>query len=168
MNTPEVNQVHFHSKFEIQDVRGSFSKPWQQNNCELCFDNFSPAECYVSKSSKGVIRGFHFQNPPFANAKIISVLEGEILDVSFKISFGKPQHFITHRLNEASDSLYIPKSYAHGFQVLSESATLLYLTDQIYSKVHDAGIHRSVFLDWVGLEQITSTRDDNFPDSFGI
>lgn len=96
-----------------------------------------------SRSSFGVLRGLHYQRPPFAQSKIVRVTEGEILDVVVDIRHGSPtfgQHMAIKLSAENQQQLLIARGFAHGFLVLSEWATICYKVDNYYSPQHDAGL----------------------------
>lgn len=96
-----------------------------------------------SKSSKGVLRGLHFQLPPYAQSKLVRVIDGEVLDVAVDIRQNSPtygQH-VSVRLSAANKhQLFIPRGFAHGFVVLSDSATFAYKVDNYYAPEHDRGL----------------------------
>ena len=150
----------------IHDKRGTFVKNFNkdifyQNNID---ENFE--ESYFSRSKKGVIRGMHFQTPPSEISKLVFCSEGEILDVFLdirpnSITFGKFQKINLSALNGLH--IYIPKGIAHGFQVLSEFATVHYLQSGVYEPSNDSGILWNSFgMDWPISDQILSDRDKNF------
>lgn len=96
-----------------------------------------------SKSSRGVLRGLHLQQGEFAQAKLVRVLEGEVLDVVVDLrknseTFGQHLNIILSSTNNTQ--LFIPKGFAHGFLVLSESATFFYKCNEYYNKTSEAGI----------------------------
>ncbi|HZH00201.1 MAG TPA: dTDP-4-dehydrorhamnose 3,5-epimerase, partial [Flavisolibacter sp.] len=96
-----------------------------------------------SLSSYGVIRGLHYQAEPFAQAKLVRVLEGVILDVAVDIRKNSPTYgksFSIELSAENKKQLFIPHGFAHGFSVLSENATVLYKCDQFYNKESEKGI----------------------------
>lgn len=96
-----------------------------------------------SFSTKGVIRGLHLQIYPFAQAKLVRVLEGEILDVAVDMRTNSDtygQHFSTVLSAENKKALMVPHGFAHGFSVLSETASVLYKVDQSYHKDSERGI----------------------------
>jgi dTDP-4-dehydrorhamnose 3,5-epimerase len=96
-----------------------------------------------SRSSYGVIRGLHYQTPPFAQAKLVRALIGTILDVAVDIRKGSPTYgkvFAIELSAENKKQLFIPAGFAHGFSVLSETAEVLYKCDQFYSKASEQGI----------------------------
>ncbi|MBD3767906.1 MAG: dTDP-4-dehydrorhamnose 3,5-epimerase [Gammaproteobacteria bacterium] len=126
------------------DHRGYFVETFRQDKFEealgytvnFCQDN-------ESKSTKGVLRGLHFQLPPFAQSKLVRVIEGEVLDVAVDIREGSPTYgqVVTARLNETNKhQLFIPRGFAHGFLVLSEAATFAYKVDNYYSPECDRGL----------------------------
>lgn len=127
----------------FKDSRGYFFEAYnqtvfQQNGiaCHFVQDN-------QSQSSYGVIRGLHYQLNPFAQAKLIRVLEGEILDVAVDIRKNSPtygQHFSIRLSSENKKQLFLPSGFAHGFSVLSNTAIVLYKCDAFYNKQSEAGI----------------------------
>ena len=127
----------------FKDSRGYFFEAYnqtvfQQNGiaCHFVQDN-------QSQSSYGVIRGLHYQLNPFAQAKLIRVLAGEILDVAVDIRKNSPtygQHFSIRLSSENKKQLFLPSGFAHGFSVLSNTAIVLYKCDAFYNKQSEAGI----------------------------
>ncbi|HAE14789.1 MAG: dTDP-4-dehydrorhamnose 3,5-epimerase [Chitinophagales bacterium] len=107
-----------------------------------------------SRSVYGVVRGLHYQLAPMAQAKLVRVVEGEVLDVAVDIRQGSPtfgQHFSILLSKENKKQLYLPRGFAHGFSVLSEYAEFVYKCDNFYSGGHDAGIRfddPALGIDW--------------------
>lgn len=96
-----------------------------------------------SKSSYGVVRGLHFQKPPYAQAKLIRVINGKVLDVAVDIRKGSPtygKHVAVELSGENHEQLYIPRGFAHGFSVLSEEAILQYKCDNLYAPQAEGAI----------------------------
>ena len=96
-----------------------------------------------SKSSKGVLRGLHYQLPPYTQAKLVRVIKGSVLDVAVDIRKSSPtfgQHVAVELTAVNKNQLFLPHGFAHGFVVLSESATLAYKVDNYYAPEHDRGI----------------------------
>jgi dTDP-4-dehydrorhamnose 3,5-epimerase len=96
-----------------------------------------------SKSTKGVLRGIHYQLPPCAQAKLVRVIEGSVLDVAVDIrrsstTFG--QHVAVELTSENKYQLFVPHGFAHGFVVLSDNATFAYKVDNYYAPEYDKGI----------------------------
>lgn len=97
-----------------------------------------------SKSAKGVLRGLHYQLPPYAQAKLVSVIDGIVLDISVDIRKSSPtfgQHVSAVLSSTNKEHLYVPHGFAHGFVVLSESATFTYKVDNYYSPDSERGIY---------------------------
>jgi dTDP-4-dehydrorhamnose 3,5-epimerase len=107
-----------------------------------------------SFSAYGVIRGLHYQKEPFAQSKLVRVLMGSILDVVVDVRVGSPmfgKSFNIELSAENKKQLFIPKGFAHGFSVLSETAELSYKCDQFYNKQSESGISYndpSLNIDW--------------------
>ena len=159
------------------DERGYFVETFRQDQFEqaigykvnLCQDN-------ESKSSKGVLRGLHFQLPPFAQSKLVRVIEGEVLDVAVDIrqnspSFGQNVAVLLNNTNK--HQLFIPRGFAHGFVVLSDNATFAYKVDNYYSPQCDRGVafnDPNLNIDWrLPVEQLQlSTKDQQQPGLMDI
>ena len=151
------------------DERGYFLesfnlKKFEENVCRIKFvqDN-------ESKSSKGVLRGLHFQLPPFAQAKLVRCVEGRVLDVADDIRKGSPtfgKHIAVELTGENKKQLFVPRGFAHGFSVLSETAVFAYKVDNDYAPEYDSGIRwndTSLDINW-GLEKnevLVSEKDEN-------
>ena len=126
------------------DDRGYFKESYQQAD----FEQFLPDVHFVqdneSLSSRGVLRGLHFQRDPYAQAKLVRVVQGTIWDVAVDIRPDSPtfKQFVGIELSGDNHlQLFIPRGFAHGFVVLSESAIVQYKTDQFYNAESDGGIH---------------------------
>jgi dTDP-4-dehydrorhamnose 3,5-epimerase len=122
-----------------------------------------------SKSKKHVIRGLHFQKNPKAQAKLVTVVSGEIFDVAVdlrknSLTYGK---WVSEILSETNHkSLYIPEGFAHGFCVLSEGANVVYKINREYSPQHEQGIiwnDPDIDISWPISEPIISEKDQNLP-----
>ena len=110
----------------------------KSNNIEVNFvqDN-------ESQSSKGVLRGLHFQLAPYAQSKLVRVIEGAVLDVAVDIRRGSPsfgQHVAVELSGLNKKQIFIPRGFAHGFAVLTDTATLAYKVDNYYSPECDRGL----------------------------
>lgn len=107
-----------------------------------------------SKSTRGVLRGLHFQLAPFAQSKLVRVIEGKVLDVAVDIRIGSPtygQHVAVELSDKNKKQIFVPRGFAHGFVVLSDSATFAYKVDNYYSAENDRGINYSdsqLGIDW--------------------
>ncbi|MBK7148646.1 MAG: dTDP-4-dehydrorhamnose 3,5-epimerase [Bacteroidetes bacterium] len=124
-----------------------------------------------SKSQRGVLRGLHYQLPPFAQAKLVRVVEGSVLDVVVDIRKGSPtygQHFDIELSAENKRQLYIPHGFAHGFAVLSDTCIFQYKCDNYYSKESEGGIlynDPALGIDWkIDLAHaVVSDKDRGLP-----
>ncbi len=107
-----------------------------------------------SRSTHGVLRGLHYQLPPFAQSKLVRVIEGSVLDVAVDIRQGSPSFGQNVTMELSADNkyqLFIPRGFAHGFVVLSETATFAYKVDNYYSPECDRGIRfddSDIGIDW--------------------
>ena len=126
------------------DDRGYFVETFRQ-------DLFEEAVGYTvnfvqdneSKSTKGVLRGLHYQLPPYTQAKLVRVIEGRVLDVAVDIRKSSPtfgQHVSVELTAQNKHQLFVPHGFAHGFIVLSDSATFAYKVDNYYAPKHDRGV----------------------------
>ena len=155
----------------FEDSRGYFfegynQQPISQNGITRIFvqDN-------QSKSSYGVIRGLHYQLNPHAQAKLVRVLEGSILDVAVDIRKASPtygQHFALELSAENKKQLYIPEGFAHGFSVLTPTAVVLYKCNTFYNKQSEGGIRYddpALGIDWKidADKAIISEKDQQLP-----
>ena len=150
---------------KISDKRGHFLKLFHKNTFAKLGLNVTFEESYCSTSSKGVLRGLHFQTPPKAHVKLVSCLEGEILDVVVDLRKKSPtyrQHFKIYLSSEKGNLLYVPEGLAHGFYVVSEKAIFLSLNSKAFSAEYDKGIHwKSVGMNWIDDDPIISEKDEN-------
>ena len=153
------------------DTRGYFLESYNQNKFEEFIGNISFVQDNESKSSKGVLRGLHFQKPPFAQAKLVRCIEGKVLDVavdSRKESKTYGNHIAVELSGENKKQLFVPRGFAHGFVVLSESATFAYKVDSTYAPDHDAGIRwndKELNIQWdmEDSEVMVSEKDAELP-----
>ena len=148
------------------DFRGRFIKVFQKNAFVQLGLNTDFVEEYYSNSHLGLLRGLHFQEPPFEHVKLVYCVEGEVFDVLLDLRVGSPTFGKTAVITlsaKLGNYLYIPKGLAHGFCVTSEKATLVYKVSTVYSTEHDAGIlWNSVNIDWPTTSPLLSSRDLSF------
>ena len=167
----EIPDVYLIEPSVFGDDRGYFLESFnlekfQKNVCPIKFvqDN-------ESKSSRGVLRGLHFQKPPFDQAKLVRCIEGSVMDVAVDIrknskTYGK--HISVLLSGENKLQLFVPRGFAHGFSVLSDSAIFAYKVDNTYAPDHDAGIlwkDKELNIQW-GMEDsyvIVSEKDAELP-----
>ncbi|MBE3609304.1 dTDP-4-dehydrorhamnose 3,5-epimerase [Campylobacter californiensis] len=138
------------------DSRGYFVETFRQDKLEeflgykikFCQDN-------ESKSNKGVLRGLHYQLAPFAQTKLVRVIQGRVLDVAVDIRKGSPtfgQHVAVELSAENKRQLLIPRGFAHGFVVLEKDTIFAYKVDSYYSPECDRGIafdDKNLNIDWI-------------------
>jgi dTDP-4-dehydrorhamnose 3,5-epimerase len=165
-----INPAVFH------DERGYFFEAYNQAKFQENGIHYNFIQDNQSFSARGVIRGLHLQINPFAQAKLVRVLEGEILDVAVdlrKNSATYGQYFSAVLSAENKKQLMIPHGFAHGFAVLSETASVLYKVDQVYHKDSERGIRyddATLNIDWqlAPEEVIVSEKDSVLPGFDGI
>jgi dTDP-4-dehydrorhamnose 3,5-epimerase len=126
----------------FKDDRGFFYGSYNKNNLDKIVE-ITFVQDNESKSNKGVVRGLHFQVPPFEQTKLVRCVCGNILDVAVDLrknskTYGKS--FSIELSSEGNKQLFVPKGFAHGFQVLSETAIVSYKVDNYYNPKSDAGI----------------------------
>ena len=153
----------------FEDGRGFFMETYKQPD----FVAAGMADSFVqenhSRSTRGVLRGLHYQNPPFAQAKLVRVVRGEVFDVAADIRRGSPTwgRWVGAVLSEQNRHiLYVPAGFAHGFCVLSDVAEVMYKTTDVYSPESEAGIvwnDEDLNIKWPLREPIISSRDAGLP-----
>ena len=172
----KINETYFPGLLTIEpdvfsDPRGYFFESYNNHKYNDYKINFVPVQDNESSSCKGVIRGLHYQEEPFAQAKLIRVIEGRIYDVALDIRRGSPtfgKWFGIIIDSEKKLQFLIPKGFAHGFSVLSERAIVLYKCDNNYSVSHERGINAmdpDLGIDWMirDEEPIISQKDVRQP-----
>jgi len=145
------------------DSRGSFTKVFRNDRGSL--NGLTFAECYYSVSRKGVLRGLHFQEPPFDHLKLVTCIEGEAFDCVVDLRRQSPSYGRAMSVTlAAGDAILIPSGCAHGFCAVSEETLLLYHVTTVHAPAHDAGIHwTSADVPWPYREPIVSDRDRSLP-----
>ena len=128
----------------FNDSRGYFFESFNEKKFnELTHTQTHFVQDNRAYSTFGVLRGLHFQHPPFAQAKLVAVLSGKVLDVAVdlrKQSNTYGQHFAIELTGENKTQLFIPRGFAHGYIVLSETAEFFYKCDNYYSKTDEGGL----------------------------
>ena len=156
------------------DERGYFAETFRKDKLDD-FLGFSIPFCQdnESKSTYGVLRGLHYQLPPFAQTKLVRVIEGKVLDVAIDIREGSPtfgQHVAVQLTAENKKQLLVPRGFAHGFVVLSKEATFAYKVDNYYSFESERGIafdDKFLNIDWkVEREKLQLSQKDLVQPSF--
>lgn len=153
------------------DERGYFFESYNKGTFENLGINIDFVQDNQSFSKRGTLRGLHYQNPPFAQTKLIRVLDGEIIDVVVDLRKDSPTYkkpFTMLLSAENKKQLLVPQGFAHGFSVISDTATVLYKCDQFYNKASEGGIKfddPSLDINW-GMDlknAIVSEKDQILP-----
>jgi dTDP-4-dehydrorhamnose 3,5-epimerase len=152
----------------FEDERGFFYESFNQQkfNKEIG-ENITFVQDNHSKSSKGVLRGLHYQEEPFAQGKLVRVIVGEVFDVAVDVRKDSPTYgqWVAEVLSgENKKQLWIPEGFAHGFLTLSNEAEFLYKTTDFYNKESEKSIHwknNEFNIDWPKVEArvLTSKKD---------
>ena len=138
----------------FEDARGYFFESFSQREFDEKVGKVVFVQDNESKSSYGVMRGLHFQRPPFTQSKLVRCVKGAVLDVAVDIRKGSPtygQHVAVELTEENHRQIFIPKGFAHGFAVLSETAVFQYKCDEFYHPEAEGGINiidDSLGIDW--------------------
>ncbi len=125
------------------DARGYFFEVWNEESFKEAGIDVRFIQDNESKSRFGVLRGLHYQLPPYAQAKLVRVIQGAVLDVSLDIRKGSPtfgQHFSIELSGNNKRQVFIPRGFAHGFVVLSPEVIFAYKCDNRYMPSHERGI----------------------------
>ena len=151
----------------FKDNRGYFFESFSQQEFEekVCKTTF--VQDNESKSSYGVLRGLHFQKPPFAQSKLVRVIKGAVLDVAVDIRKGSPtygQHVAVELTEENHRQFFIPKGFAHGFSVLTDEIIFQYKCDNFYAPQHEGALawdDPELAIDWqIPADKITLSEKD--------
>lgn len=148
------------------DDRGLFVKTFHRSSLQAAGISFELRESYFSISKKGVIRGMHFQLPPYQHSKIVFCPVGAILDVLLDLRKGSPTYgqYCARELSaENHQAFFIPEGFAHGFKALTEGAMTYYLVSSEYDRDSDTGVRWDSFgFDWAEAQAVISQRDEQF------
>jgi dTDP-4-dehydrorhamnose 3,5-epimerase len=155
----------------LSDSRGCFMESYNRRTLVEAGIDLVFVQDNQSSSSRGVLRGLHFQNAPYSQAKLIRVLKGTILDVVVDLRIGQPTYGKHHSIElsaENNKQLLVPKGFAHGFVVLSDQAEVLYKCDEYYWPQADGGIiynDPTFYINWGFKEEelILSEKDKSHP-----
>ena len=167
----KISDVYIIEPSVFGDDRGYFLESYNKKKFEEVVGKTPFVQDNESKSSKGVMRGLHFQKPPFQQAKLVRCIEGEVLDIAVDIrknskTYG--QHIAVLLSGDNKRQLYVPRGFAHGFLVLSDAATFAYKVDNTYAPEFDAGIRwndKELNIQWniKDSEVIISAKDAELP-----
>lgn len=137
----------------FKDARGYFFESFSQREFVEKVGNINFVQDNESMSTYGVMRGLHFQAPPFTQSKLVRCVKGAVLDVAVDIRKGSPtygQHVAVELTEDNHRQFFVPRGFAHGFAVLSETAVFQYKCDNFYAPQADGGI--SILDDSLGID----------------
>jgi dTDP-4-dehydrorhamnose 3,5-epimerase len=151
----------------FNDARGYFFEAWKQEEFEAHIGKVNFIQDNESKSSRGVLRGLHYQKGDFSQAKLVRVIKGRVLDVAVDIRKSSPtfgQHVMVELSEDNKRQFFIPRGFAHGFLVMSDEAIFTYKVDNVYAPQAEAGIRwndPALGIDWPidPQEVLTSEKD---------
>tara|TARA_R110002124_G_scaffold81872_8_gene215408 strand:- start:1617 stop:2165 length:549 start_codon:yes stop_codon:yes gene_type:complete len=156
----------------FEDSRGYFFESYNKNKLSDLGIDIDFVQDNQSFSKKRTLRGLHYQNPPYAQTKLVRVLQGEIIDVAVDLRKDSPTYGKCFEMILSADNkkqLLVPQGFAHGFSVVSETAIVMYKCDNYYNKASEGGIRfddSKLNIDW-GMdlkEAIVSEKDLVLPD----
>ena len=151
----------------FEDDRGYFFESWSKDAFENAGLDISFVQDNQSLSSKGVVRGLHFQNPPFAQGKLVRVLKGSVLDVAVDIRKNSPTYgkYLSAHLSEENKTMFwIPPGFAHGFSTLEDNTMFSYKCSGVYNKESEGSLmwnDTDLNIDWKIDNPIISEKDQN-------
>lgn len=155
----------------FNDDRGCFFESFSEKDFAEAVAPVHFVQDNESRSSYGVVRGLHFQRPPYAQAKLVRVIKGRVLDVAVDLREGSPtygRHFSVELTEDNRRQFFIPRGFAHGFSVLSDEAVFQYKCDNYYHPESEAAVRWNdpdLGIDW-GIppsEAVLSAKDASSP-----
>jgi len=167
----EIPEVVIIEPKVLGDDRGYFMETFRQDLFEKNVRKINFIQDNESKSKKGVLRGLHYQLPPFAQSKLVRVIKGSVIDVAVDIRKGSPTfgEYVAIELSEENKrQLFIPRGFAHGFLVTSDEAIFSYKVDNYYAPEYDRNIRfddPDIDIDWNFPKEkiLISDKDKNAP-----
>ncbi len=139
----EIEGVYILEPRVFSDARGYFMEAWKQSDFDEHIGHVDFIQDNESKSSFGVLRGLHYQKGSYAQAKLVRVTKGRVLDVAVDIRRSSPtfgRHVMVELSEDNKRQFFIPRGFAHGFLVLSDEAVFIYKVDNPYAPQAEAGI----------------------------
>lgn len=167
----KINGVYILEPKVFKDARGYFFESFSKREFEAAIGKVDFVQDNESCSTKGVIRGLHFQKPPYSQAKLVRCVVGKVLDVAVDLRKDSPtygEHVAVELSEDNHRQFFIPKGFAHGFEVLSDIAIFQYKCDDYYHPEAEDGIDpfdETLAIDWTTLreEAIISEKDRKHP-----
>lgn len=153
----------------FKDGRGSFIESYKYSEFKKAGIEVSFFQDNISKSTRGVLRGLHYQKEPMAQGKLVRVLKGEVFDVAVDIRIGSPDYgkWVGYNLSDQNmKMLYIPAGFAHGFLVLKDETEVFYKVTSEYSPENERGIiwnDPDINIKWPIKDPVLSDKDTTFP-----
>ena len=151
----------------FNDARGYFFEAWKQAEFGEHIGKVNFVQDNESKSSRGVLRGLHYQKGDYSQAKLVRVIKGCVLDVAVDIRKSSPtfgKHVMVELSGENKRQFFIPRGFAHGFLVLSDEAIFTYKVDNVYAPQADAGIRwndPALGIEWpIGPKEVLTSEKD--------
>ena len=155
------------------DARGYFFESFSQREFDEKIGKIDFVQDNESKSCYGVLRGLHFQNPPYSQAKLVRCVRGRVLDVAVDIRKGSPTYgkYVAVELSEDNHkTLFIPRGFAHGFSVLSETAVFQYKCDNYYAPQSEGALQwndKDLNINWlISDDKVILSEKDKHHQSF--
>lgn len=155
----------------FKDARGYFMEAFKKEEFEQHIGVTEFIQDNESRSTRGVLRGLHYQKPPYSQAKLVRVIKGCVLDVAVDIRKGSPtygKHVMVELSEDNKRQFFIPRGFAHGFLVVSDEAIFTYKVDNLYMPAQEGGIYfndPAIGIEW-GMnpeELILSDKDKKAP-----
>ena len=153
----------------FEDARGYFMESYKQSVLEPSSGSFHIIQENESFSRRGALRGLHYQEGEYAQAKLVRVIEGEVLDIAVDLRENSPTfgaHFSVELSSENKKQLFIPRGFAHAFVALEDNTIFQYKVDNYYSGVKDGGViwnDEELAITWPEFELELSEKDKNLP-----
>ena len=162
-----INGVYIIEPRVFADARGYFFESFSEREFQEAVGPVHFVQDNESMSSYGVMRGLHFQAPPFTQSKLVRCVKGKVLDVAVDIRKGSPtygQHVAVELTEDNHRQFFVPRGFAHGFVVLSETAVFQYKCDEFYHPEADGGINiqdETLGIDWqIKMEEALLSEKD--------
>jgi dTDP-4-dehydrorhamnose 3,5-epimerase len=153
----------------FKDDRGYFYESYNKEKMLAAGIDLAFVQDNQSLSQKGIVRGLHFQAPPFAQGKLVRVIQGAVMDVAVDIRKDSPtygEHFSIELTAENKTMFYIPPGFAHGFETLSDNTLFLYKCTDVYNKASEGGLlwnDETLGIKWQTTAPIISDKDRVLP-----
>jgi dTDP-4-dehydrorhamnose 3,5-epimerase len=172
IRTTEFPDVYIIEPHIYRDERGYIFETFNLRNIKENIKNFNVIQENQSISKHGVIRGLHYQKPPFTQGKIVQVVKGEVLDIIVDIRTDSPtfsQHMSIILNGTNKLQLYVPRGFAHGFITLSKDAIFQYKIDNLYEPQYECGIRfddKQLNIDWKMKHNLIVSKKDSILNVF--